>query len=122
MEQQGKKGLAIAGLVFGIVSCVCCWAGYGAIAGIICGIVGLVLSINAQKSYKALGQTNGMATAGLILSIIGLVLSVILLIACVLCAAAFSAGVNSVAEDPELANQVANQLSSALDQISSSVN
>ena len=86
MEQQGKKGLAIAGLVCGIASCVCCWAGYGAIAGIVIAIVGLVLSILAQKSYKAIGQKNKMATIGLILSIVGLVLSVIMLIACVICA------------------------------------
>ncbi|MBQ3284669.1 MAG: DUF4190 domain-containing protein [Ruminococcus sp.] len=117
MEQQGKKGLAIAGLIFGIAACVCCWAGYGAIAGIVCGIVGLILSILAKKSFTAIGQKSGMATAGLILSIVGLVLSVVMLIACVICVAAGSAAADEIANNPELQNEIA----SALDQISSSV-
>lgn len=118
MEQQGKKGLAIAGLVFGIVSLCAAWFGYGAIAGIITGIVGIVLSVLAKKSYTAIGQKNGMATAGLILSIIGLVLSVIMFIACVICVAAGTAAADQLANDPELQNQ----LSSALNEVSSSLN
>ena len=119
MEQQGKKGLAIASLVLGIAACVISWWGLVlGIIGIVCAIVGLILAINAQKSYKALGQKNGIATAGLILSIIGLVLSIIGTIVCGVLLAAGSAVANQIANDPE----VANQLSSALDQISSSVN
>ena len=113
MEQQGKKGLAITGLILGIAACVCCWAGYGAIAGIVCGIVGLILSINAKKSYTAIGQKSGMATAGLILSIIGLILSVIMLIACVICIGA----ANEISSNPDALNQLA----SALDEASSSL-
>lgn len=118
MEQQGKKGLAIAGLIFGIVSLCAAWFGYGAIAGIIAGIVGIVLSVLAKKSYTEIGQKSGMATAGLILSIIGLVLSVILFIACVICVAAGTAAADQLANDPELQNQ----LSSALNEVSSSLN
>ncbi|MBQ6412304.1 MAG: DUF4190 domain-containing protein [Ruminococcus sp.] len=86
MEQQGKKGFAIASLVLGIVGCVIPWYGvvYG-IIGIVCAVVGLVFAIMAKKSYNAIGQKNGMATAGMILSIVGIVLSVIGLIVCGVC-------------------------------------
>ena len=115
MEQQGKKGLAIASLILGIVACVIAWWGIAfGIIGIICAIVGLILAINAQKSYKALGQKSGMATAGLFLSIVGLVLSIIGTIVCGIVLAAGTA----VANDPETQRQI----SSALQQISSSVN
>ncbi len=115
MEQQGKKGLAIASLILGIVACVIAWWGLvSGIIGIICAIVGLILAINAQKSYKALGQKSGIATAGLILSIIGLVLSIVGTIVCGIVLAAGSA----IANDPETQRQI----SSALEQISSSVN
>ena len=117
MEQQGKKGLAIAGLIFGIAACVCCWAGYGAIAGIVCGILGIVFSVLAKKSYTALGQKSGMATAGLILGIVGLILSIIMLIACVICVAAGTAAADELAKNPEALNE----LSSALDQASSAI-
>lgn len=115
MEQQGKKGLAIAALILGIVACIIAWWGLvSGIIGIICAIVGLVLAINAQKSYKALGQKSGIATAGLVLSIIGLILSII---GTIVCGILYAAG-TAVANDPELMNQ----LSSALDQASSSIN
>ena len=115
MEQQGKKGLAIASLILGIVACVIAWWGIAfGIIGIICAIVSLILAINAQKSYKALGQKSGMATAGLFLSIVGLVLSIIGTIVCGIVLAAGTA----VANDPETQRQI----SSALQQISSSVN
>ena len=104
MEQQSKKGLAIAGLVFGICALASSWSGY---VGIICGIVGLILSIIAMKSYKDLGQKSGMATAGLVLSIIGLVLSIILLVTCV-CAT------KAIADNPDA-------FVSALDELSSGV-
>ena len=110
MEQQGKKGLAIASMILGIVACVIAW--WGLVCGIIaivCAIVGLVLAIKAQKSYKALGQKNGMATAGLILSIVGLVLSIIGTIVCGICVIAAA---NASPSDYEaLANSLANDLS-----------
>ncbi len=69
---QDKKGFAIASLVLGIVSVVfmCVWY-----LGIPAAILGLIFGIIANKAKK-----NGMATAGIVLSIIGLVLVVILII------------------------------------------
>ena len=70
-EQQvgEKKGFAIASLVLGIVAIVggCFW--YLAIP---CAIVGLILGVMANKVKKT-----GMATAGIVLSIIALALLVL---------------------------------------------
>lgn len=71
-------GLAIAGLVLGIISVVFIfifpWI------GLITGIVGIILSVKGRASVNK----KGMATAGLVLSIIGTSLSGIF-IACALC-------------------------------------
>lgn len=55
-ENQSGGGAAIASLVLGIVSFVCCCCGVIAIPGIVCGILGL----NSNK--------RGLAIAGLIIS------------------------------------------------------
>ena len=71
--------MAVASLVLGIVSTV-----WGAIipptkiVGAIIGIVGIVLGAVAKKN----DPSNGMATAGLVLSVIGTVLCLIITIAC----------------------------------------
>ena len=66
-----EHGKAVAALVLGICSCVCCFFGIGAIAGVVLGIVGIVLSKKASNA----GNTEGINKAGFILSIIGLCLS-----------------------------------------------
>ena len=114
MEQQGKKGFAIAAMVLGIISCVFAW--FGLVSGIISlvlAVVGLVLAIQARKSYAALGQKNGMATAGLVLSIIGIVLSVIGVIACGICVCVANQTYNAIASEADLSSlqDLADQLS-----------
>ncbi len=71
---------AIASLVLGIVSALCVFFGYGALLGIVLGVVGLVLGINAKKEAPS-----GMATAGIILSIISIALCALAFVACVAC-------------------------------------
>ncbi|RLE39587.1 DUF4190 domain-containing protein [Candidatus Woesearchaeota archaeon] len=72
------KGLAIAGMVLGIVSIVFSWAWFIAI---ICGIVGLVLSLVALKKIKARqAEGKGMAIAGLVCSIVGIAIGVAIVI------------------------------------------
>ena len=69
------KGLGITGMVMGIVSLLCntvCSCMYGSVLGFPLSIVGLILSIIAKKKSKAAGCSNGMATAGLITSIISI--------------------------------------------------
>ena len=75
--------MALAGLIFGILSLV-----GGSIPGVntfpmwLLGIVGIIISSIARKNEKS-----GIATAGLILSIIGTVFALVGWIVCVLCAA-----------------------------------
>lgn len=80
MEQNQSNGKAIASLVLGIVACVCVFFGYGAILGIVLGVIGLVLGINAKKE-----NPSGMATAGIVLSVIAVAICAIGFIACVAC-------------------------------------
>lgn len=81
--------MAIASLVLGIVATVfgIIFGGFGWI-GILCGIVGIVLGALSKKNKP---EGNGMATAGLVLSIIGTILSAIVFIACVACASSMGA-------------------------------
>lgn len=65
--QQPGKGLAIAGMVCGIVSFLC--------FPIVTGILGIVFGAVAKKK----GYTGGMATAGIVCGAIGLGLYFILL-------------------------------------------
>jgi len=76
-----KNNKAVASLVLGIVSAVCIFFGYGALIGIVCAIVGIVLGINAKKEEP----NNSMAKAGVILSVVSLGLCVLSFIACVAC-------------------------------------
>ena len=68
------KGLAITGMVLGIVSLVLFCVLYISIP---CAIVGAVLSGVALKKAKDAGMKNGMAVAGLVCSLIALGICVI---------------------------------------------
>lgn len=71
-QQEGSKGMSIAGMVLGIVSVVCC-----GLIGIICGVVGVILSALALKENK---PGRGMAIAGVACSLVGIVGGIIYLI------------------------------------------
>ena len=61
------NGMAIASLVLGILSLVlCCFS----LIAIILGVIGLVLGLKAKKD-----NPSGLATAGVVLSIIGVALA-----------------------------------------------
>ena len=77
MEEKKSNGFAIASLVLGIVSIVFTFIGLSWL-GLILGIVGIILAVNAKKK-----NPSGMATAGLVLSIIGTVLCALMFIACI---------------------------------------
>ena len=80
MNQKGKN-CSIAALILGIVSSVLCFP-YILSAR---GIVGIICATNGQKYCLEAGQPTGLATAGLVLSIIGLTLSSISFFTCTLC-------------------------------------
>ena len=71
--QGGSNGLAIAGLVLGILAIVTFFVPY---AGIVLGLIGLVLSILGRKRANETGVGGGMAITGLILSIIGIIIGI----------------------------------------------
>lgn len=88
MEAQSSKptnGKAVASLVLGIIACVFVFTGAVALVGIVLGIIGLVLGISAKKEAPT-----GMATAGIVLSIVALGLCALAFLACVACASAFA--------------------------------
>lgn len=74
--EQPKKtnGMALASLIVSIVSLLlgCCCIGW---IGLIGGIVSLVLGIMANKKEKS-----GMATAGIVISIIAIVGSILMIV------------------------------------------
>ncbi len=65
---KNDNDMAVAGLIFGVLSNVCC------LFGSVCGILGLIFSIIALTRSEANPQRGGkgMALAGLILSVLGL--------------------------------------------------
>nr|WP_122012958.1 hypothetical protein [Maliibacterium massiliense] len=93
-QQQKTNGKAIASMVLGIVGLVCVLFSVTVVMGwigIACAIVGLILGIMAKKE-----QPSGMATTGIVLSIIALGLLILTMIACVACAACASASLGGL--------------------------
>ena len=77
--------MGVASLVLGIISLV--WSLFaGTWMSALVGIIGIILGAVARKQAPS-----GVATAGLVLSIIGTILSLLFFIACVACAGALSA-------------------------------
>ena len=82
--QDNSRGLAIASLVLGVVSFFCC--------GSVCSIVGIVLGVLSRKKKPT---DNGMATAGIVLSIIALAIWAIYFIYVLVVYGSFSAVYNT---------------------------
>ncbi|MDR0908169.1 MAG: hypothetical protein LBM77_00230 [Spirochaetaceae bacterium] len=86
--------MGIAGLVLGILSAIGGWIPVLNYFAWAFGIIGIILSALGRKKAKAASESTGVATAGLVLSIIGLVISVIGLLCTVICVSA-AAGLGS---------------------------
>ena len=82
--------MAIASLVLGILSLIIMWIPFISFVAIILSVIGIILGAIGKKQLATAGQPTGMATAGIVLSIISLALSTIFVIACGACAAAVS--------------------------------
>lgn len=83
-EQQNQApghGKAVASLVLGIVGIVFWFFGYSAILSIILGVIGIFLAASAKSD----GNTEGIRTAGFVLSLITLIGGAIAFLACVAC-------------------------------------
>jgi len=72
--------MAVASLVLGICSLVFPFIGLGWLS-VIVGIVGVILGALGRKNP----EKKGMATAGLVMSVISIALGLIMWIACVAC-------------------------------------
>ena len=96
------KGLQIAGLVLGVVAICLFYVPIWNICGLICGIVGLILSILGKKKAVAAGAGTGLSRAGLICSIIGIVLCVIGFFVCTVAVLCVKNAVESSSDWSEL--------------------
>lgn len=76
------KALSIVGLVLGILAVALFWWPVANIFFLVCGIVGIVLSAMGRSRAKAAGVSTGLATAGLVLTIIGTCLCGIFFFVC----------------------------------------
>lgn len=79
--------MAVASLVLGIISIVFSFVPYMSLIGGVCGIVGIILAVMGKKDP----EKAGMATAGLVCSIIGTILCLIFYVACVGCVGCMAA-------------------------------
>jgi len=77
--------MGVASLVLGIMSLVFILVPYAGWLGAVLGIVGIILGAQARKVNR-----DGVATAGMVCSIIGTVINLLFFLACVMCIAAFS--------------------------------
>lgn len=82
--------MAVAGLVLGIISVICIFIPVIGLIGPIFGIIGIILSAVASKKAKNMGMKDGLATAGLVLSIVGTLLSALVQFGCLVFLAAMS--------------------------------
>lgn len=78
--------MGVAALVLGIIAIVC-GAFLGAVGwiGLVVGVIGIVLGALGKKKALAAGQPTGIATAGLVCSIIGTGLCLVFWLACAAC-------------------------------------
>ncbi len=67
------NGIALAGMVCGIVSLVIGWVPFVGLLGIVAAIVGLSLSIPGLRRAKETGERRSFAITGIVTSLIGLV-------------------------------------------------
>ena len=79
-QKEGMKIVAVASLVLGICSLVFPFIGLGWLSCIV-GIVGTILGALGRKDL----EKKGMATAGMVMSIISVAFGVILWLACAAC-------------------------------------
>lgn len=107
----GKNGIALAGMILGIISVATCWIWCFPWTATICGIMGLILSVLGKKKALETGVGAGQAKAGLICSIIGLAISVVPII--MIIAALISSGPTIMEEfrkaTEEASRQIPNQ-------------
>jgi len=95
-QKPPGTGLSIAAMVCGIVGLV--FSFFLWFIGLPTAVVGLVLAIIGKKKLSEVGATSGMATAGLVTSIIALSLATIVTIVCLTVCSAVGQGIGCLAD------------------------
>ena len=75
--ERGGNGLAVAGMVCGVVAVVIAWVPFVAVLGLITATVGLALSIPGLARSRETGGRRAFAIAGIVTSACALVLGVL---------------------------------------------
>ena len=76
-ETTRSNGLALAGMILGIVSVVTCWVPFAyLVSGLVGGIVAVVLSHKGRTAARQGAGGGGMAMAGLVCGYLGIALSI----------------------------------------------
>lgn len=77
-QQQQGNGMAVAGLVLGIIGLVLCWIPF---LGWILALLGVIFgALGMSKAKKIGGRGNGMAIAGLVTGALGLLVGIVLFV------------------------------------------
>ena len=84
--------MGIGSLVVGIIALCLMFGGKLGLVGVVLAIIGIILGAQGKK----IPDQRGVATAGLVISIIALVLDLIVAISCFACAAAASCAFNDI--------------------------
>ena len=87
VQNTAGHGKAVASLVLGIIGVVFWFLNTASFVAIILGIIGIVLAASAKKD----GNTEGIRTAGFVLSLIALIGGAIVFLACVACVGGLAA-------------------------------
>ena len=77
--------MAVASMVLGILALVWMFIPVINIVAPIIAIIGIVLGAVGKKKLAAEGKPTGMATAGMVMSIIALAISTFIVVACAAC-------------------------------------
>lgn len=74
MERQKHIGLAIASIILGVLSMLCCFAyGFGVVPGVIAAVFGIICVLKGE------GRVRIMGAVGLILSVLGIAMGITVL-------------------------------------------
>ena len=77
-QPQPGNGMAVTGLVLGIIGLVLCWIPF---LGWLLALLGVIFgALGVSKANKIQGRGKGMAIAGLVTGVIGLLLGIVLFV------------------------------------------
>jgi type II secretory pathway pseudopilin PulG len=73
-QQQRGNGIAVAGMVLGLVGILLCWANF---LGMIPSVLGIIFGAIGWSKANKVGRGKGMAIAGVVCGVVGLILAIV---------------------------------------------